>query len=175
MLKEAFSSAPILKHFDPTLETILETDASDYVTSGILSQRHPDPDNPEKTILHPVAFFSEKMSPAECNYGIGDKELLAIINALEKWHIYLHALPRPFLVLTDHHNLQTFRTKQLLIRRQACWAGFLTQYDFVIQLRPGKANGKADALTRRSRDLPREGDSRGRPVEALLPAKKFNL
>ena len=115
------------------------------------------------------------MSPAECNYGIGDKELLAIINALEKWHIYLHALPRPFLVLTDHHNLQTFRTKQLLIRRQACWAGFLTQYDFVIQLRPGKANGKADALTRRSGDLPREGDSRSRPIKTLLLAKKFFL
>ena len=82
-LKSRFCSAPILKHFNPTLETILETDASDYVVSGILSQRHPDPLTGD-SILHPVAFLSEKMTPAECNYGIGDKELLAIIACLEK-------------------------------------------------------------------------------------------
>ena len=93
-LKARFCSAPVLKHFDPTLETILETDASDYVVSGILSQRHPDPANPDgRGTLHPVAFLSEKMSPAECNYGIGDKELLAIIACLEKWHMYLHGVP----------------------------------------------------------------------------------
>ena len=90
----AFTSAPILRHFDPNLETILECNASDYVVSGILSQKHPhyDPNTTEKTrfTLHPVAFMSEKMSPAECNYGIDDKELLAIVVALEKWHIYLH-------------------------------------------------------------------------------------
>ena len=71
-LKVRVGSAPILKHFDPTLETILETDPSDYVVSGILSQRHPDPVKPDcRGSLHPVAFLSEKMSPAECNYGIG--------------------------------------------------------------------------------------------------------
>ena len=72
--------------------------------------------------LHPVAFMSQKMSPAECNYGIGDKELLAIVVALEKWHIYLHQLPHAFTIMTDHHNLQTFSTKALLSRCQACWA-----------------------------------------------------
>ena len=71
-LKTVFTSAPILRHFDPDLETILETDASDYVISGVLSQKHPDPDT-EKLILHPVAFMSEKMSLVECNYGIGDR------------------------------------------------------------------------------------------------------
>ena len=89
-LKKAFTSAPILRHFDPKLETLVETDASDYVTSGILSQKYLENG---KLLLHPVAFISEKRTPAECNYGIGDKELLAIINALEKWHIYLHQLP----------------------------------------------------------------------------------
>ena len=67
--------------------------------------------------MHPVAFLSEKMSPAECNYGIGDKELLAILACLEKWHMYLHGVP--FLIYTDHHNLQNFVTKALLNRRQA--------------------------------------------------------
>ena len=101
-LKECFCTAPILKHFDPTLETILETDASDYVVLGILSQKHMENG---KLILHPVAYLSEKMTPAEYNYGIGDKELLAIVASLKKWHIYLHALPKPFTIYTDHHNL----------------------------------------------------------------------
>ena len=84
-LKSRFCSAPVLKHFDSTLETILETDASDYVVSGILSQRHPDPAKPQsRGTMDPAAFLSEKMYPAECNYGIGDKELLAMIACLEK-------------------------------------------------------------------------------------------
>jgi len=156
-LKKAFTSAPVLRHFDPDLETLVKTDASDYMTSGILSQKHPENG---KLVLYPVAFISEKMTPAECNYGIGDKELLAIINALEKWHIYLHLLPQLFTILTDHHNLQTFTTKALLSRCQARWAQEIAQYDFKILFRPGKDNGKADALTRRSRDLPEEGDDR---------------
>lgn len=64
--------------------------------------------------MHPVAYISEKMCPAGYNYGIGDKELLAVIVALTKWRIYLHALPRPFSIFTDHHNLQFFATKSLL-------------------------------------------------------------
>ena len=87
-LKMAFTSAPILRHFDPDLETILECDASDYVVSSVLLQKHPhhDRNTTEKTwfTLHPVAFMSEKMSPVECNYGIDDKELLAIVVCLEK-------------------------------------------------------------------------------------------
>jgi len=104
------------------------------------------------------------MTPAECNYGIGDKELLAIINALEKWHIYLYQLPRLFMIRTDHHNLQTFTTKALLSCQQARWVQDIAQYDFKILFHPGKYNGKADALTRRSGDLPEEGDDRARPI-----------
>ena len=124
-LKSHFCSAPILKHFDPALDTILETDASNYVVLGILSQCHPDLST-ENSILHPVAFLYEKMTPAECNYGIGDKELLAIIAFLEKWHMYLHGTS--FTIYTDHHNLQNLGTKALLYRRQARWAGLMAQF-----------------------------------------------
>ena len=115
-LKESFCTAPILKHFDPTLETILETDISDYVVSGILRQKHVENGKP---VLHPVTCLSDKMSPAECNYCIGDKELLKIIACLKKWHIYLHALRKPFIIYTNHYNLYTFSTKSLLNQRQA--------------------------------------------------------
>ena len=126
-----------------------------------------------KTVLHPVAFLSEKMSPTECNYGIGDKELLAIVVWLEKWHIYLHSLKSPFVIFTDHHHLQNFMTKSLLNRRQARWAGLFAQYHFLITFRPGNKNGKADALTRWSGDLLKEGDDCAGPFQAMLPAKKF--
>ena len=102
--------------------------------SVILSQKHLEH---VKLVLHPVGYLSEKMSPAECKYGIGDKELLAIVACFEKWHIYLHALPKAFTICTDRHNLQTFSIEALLNRRQAQWAGTLLQYDFIIAFRPG--------------------------------------
>ena len=77
-LKASFTSAPILLHFDYEKATVVETDASDYVAAGVLSQ--PD----DKGVLRPVAFFSEKHSPAECNYEIYDKELLAIVRSFEE-------------------------------------------------------------------------------------------
>ena len=170
-LKSRFCSALIFKYFNPTLDTILETDTFDYIVSSILSQRHPDPSTGNST-LHPVTFLFEKMTARECNYGIGDKELLAIIVCLEKWHMYLHGTP--FTIYTDHHNLQNLVTKALLNRRQARWAGLMAQYEFQILFRPVKANGKADALTRRFGDLPKERDRRGRPFQAILYHTRFS-
>ena len=57
---------------------MVETDASDYVAAGILSQLHGD-------VWKPVAYFLKKMSPAECNYEIYDKELLAVVKPFELW------------------------------------------------------------------------------------------
>lgn len=67
----------MLKHFDREREAILETDSSDYVKGGVLSQYD------DQGVLHPMAFYSKNMVPAECNYEIYDKELLAIIRCLE--------------------------------------------------------------------------------------------
>ena len=72
-LKQRVCEAPILRHFDPNEQCFVETNSSNYVNAGVLSQ----PNN--NSILHPVAFFSRQMSPAKCNYEIYDKELLAII------------------------------------------------------------------------------------------------
>ena len=106
---------------------------------------------------------------------MGDKELLAIMLALEKWHMYLHQLPRPFTIIIDHYNLQAFATKALLSRRQARWAPELAQYNFEITLRPGAQNGKAKALTRRFGNDPEEGHDRAHPVQAYIAAEKFSL
>ena len=94
--------APILQHYNPELETVVETDASDFVVSGILSQYHHDPQGSGRRLLHPVAFYSRRMTPAECNYEIHDKKLLAIMACFEEWRRYLIGTQLPFISFTDH-------------------------------------------------------------------------
>ena len=94
-LKIAFTTAPILRDFDHDCEIIVDTDASDYVSASILSQYDDD------GILHPVAFFLKKYSPAECNYEIYDKELMAIVRCFEKWRPELEGALHPIQVLFD--------------------------------------------------------------------------
>ncbi|KAG0161665.1 hypothetical protein PDIDSM_2097, partial [Penicillium digitatum] len=138
-LKKAFTSAPVLKAFDWSKEIVLETDASDFVSAGVLSQYD------DAGILHPIAFFSKKHSAAECNYEIYDKELLAIIRCFEEWRPELEGTPSPVKVITDHRNLEYFTTTKLLNRRQARWSEFLSRFNFKIT---------------RSEDIPKEGDER---------------
>lgn len=166
VLREKFTSDLVLRHFNPDKKIVVETDASDYMSAGILSQFD------ECNILRPVAFFSRKHLPAECNYEIYDKELLAIITAFEEWRPELEGSKYPVEVLSDHKNLEWFMTTKQLSRRQARWSEFLSRFDFKITYRPGKQGEKPDALTRRSGDLPtEEGDERLRQQrQAVLKA-----
>ena len=153
-LKDAFTSAPILQHFDYEKAIVIETDASDYVSAGVLSQ-HDD-----NGVLRPVAFFSKKHSPAECNYEIYDTELLEIVRSFEEWRPHLIDAPQPIRVLMDHKNLEYFATKWQLNQREVRWSGFMVQFPWYAEYRPGRLGGKPDALTRRFEDLPKEGDER---------------
>ena len=107
------TSAPVLRYFNPARPAFLETDSSDYVTGGVLLQE----DN--EGILHPVAFYSYKMVPVECNYEIYNKELLAIVKAFENWRPELEGSSVPVKILTDYRGLEYFQTKRILTRRQA--------------------------------------------------------
>ncbi|MBW0573809.1 hypothetical protein O181_113524, partial [Austropuccinia psidii MF-1] len=140
-LKEAFTTAPILSHFNPSLPTIVETDASDYALGAVLSQV-------SDSGKHPIAFDSRKLIPAELNYEIHDKELLGIVWALKRWRAFLLSLSSPFEVLTDHSSLQYFMTSKVLTRRQARWAEFLSEFHFSITYRPGCLATLPDALSR---------------------------
>ena len=145
-LKSRVLEAPILCHFDREKQCYLETDSSDTVNGGVLSQKQDD------GLLHPIAFFSKNMSPAECNYEIYDKELLAIIRCFEQWRPELEATDLPVKIFTDHKSLEYFMTTKKLTRRQVRWSEFLSQYNFVILYQSGAQNVKADALTRRPND-----------------------
>ncbi len=71
----------------------------------VISQRSPTDDR-----VHPCAFLSHRLSPAERNYDIGNRELLAVKLALEEWRHWLEGSGVPFIVWTDHKNLEYIRT-----------------------------------------------------------------
>ena len=141
-LIKVFTTAPVLRHFNPEELTIVETDASDFALGGILSQRH-------EGRLHPIAFHSRKFTEAEINYDTADQELLAIVDCFKRWRRYLEGARHQVQVISDHQNLELFQTTKVLNRRQARWAQELAGYDFKIFFRPGRQNGKADYLSRR--------------------------
>ena len=142
-LQLAFTSAPILKHFQPELPITIEADASDYALCCILSQPSPQGD------LHPVCYYSRKFSAAELNYPIYDKELLAVVAGFKHWRVYVEGAQHLVQVFTDHKNLEYFSTARTTSRRHSRWAATLAAYDYKITYRKGTANGKADAFSRR--------------------------
>lgn len=152
-LKRLFTTAPILTQFDPERETVVEADSSGYAVGGVLSQYD------DEGLLRPCAYFSRKNTPAECNYEVHDKELLAIICCLKEWESELTSVQK-FRIITDHRNLRYFATLRRLTERQMRWADILSRYDFTLEYRPGKLAVRPDALSRREQDMPKEGDER---------------
>ena len=117
--QEAFESliyklthAPILAHYDRKKAVTIETDASKYITEEIISQIEDD------GFLRPIAFRSKSMGKSQCNYDVHDKELLAIILALEEWKRYVKGSRQRAKILTDHKNLVPFMTKKKINERQ---------------------------------------------------------
>ena len=90
------------------------------------------------------------MTETERNYDIYDREMLAIHDALKDWRHFLEGLPQPFEIWTDHQNLKFWQTAQNLSRRQARWAIFLADFNFVLVHKPGSSNTRADPLSRLS-------------------------
>ena len=119
----------------------VETDTSDFVMGAVLSQQQRD------RTWRPVAFISKSLNPAERNYKIYDKELLAVMHALYEWSDYLKGAKEQIEILTDHQNLTYFRKPQNINQRQARWVLDLQEYNFILKHRPGKTNTKADALS----------------------------
>ena len=109
-LKACFTSAPILKHFDPALPIHIEADASDFAIGETLSQY-------SGKNLYSIAFLSRKLSPTEQNYEIYDKEMLVIVNCFKQWRHYLEEANHPITVYSDYKNLEYFTTTKQLNRR----------------------------------------------------------
>lgn len=150
-LKDHFTSAPVLATYDPELQIVMETDASDFALGACLSQKH------DKQ-LRPIAYHSRTFSPAELNYDVHDKELLAIVAACKQWRHYLEGAKHVVQIWTDHKNLTSFTSTKILNRRQVRWSEELSTLKFNITYRKGSENARADALSRRQ-------DYSGKPTE----------
>ena len=88
--------------------SIIKANLSDYITKGILSQYNKD------GVLHPIIYFLKQLNPAEYNYEIYNKELLAIIKYFKQWQFKLKGTRFLIKVFSNYKNLQYFTTiKQL--------------------------------------------------------------
>jgi len=143
--KGSVTSAPVLISLDPTKPFRIKADSSDFATGVVLSQISSQDEK-----WHPVAFLSKSLSPVEQNYKIHDKEMLAIIRALQEWRHFIEGAEHQCEIWTDHKNLEYFKTAKQLNRRQAQWSLYLSRFDFALHHKPGKSMGKPDALSRRS-------------------------
>lgn len=138
-VKEALTTPPCLIIFDHTKPTVVRADASDHAIGATLLQDHGQG-------FQPVAFESRKLTPAERNYPVHERELLSIIHALIIWRHYLEGIR--FTVITDHESLKYLMTQPHLSKRQARWMERLQNFDFEVQYKPGSSNVVADALSK---------------------------
>ena len=143
MLKEAFTTAPVLMHWIPGSPLIIEMDMSDYTLTTILSTV-----SLMDNEVYPIAFHSCTFMPPKLNYNVHDKELLAIFEASKIWCHYLKVSLTLIDVVMDHKNLEYFSTTKLLTHHQVCWSEFLCQLNHAIRFCPSHLGTKPDALTR---------------------------
>ncbi|MBW0461427.1 hypothetical protein O181_001142 [Austropuccinia psidii MF-1] len=125
LLKDSFTTAPILSYFNPSLSAIVETDASDYSLVAVISRFNDSGKNP-------IEFDSHKLLPAELNYEIHDKKLLEVVWALKPWRDFLLSLSHYFEVLTDHFSLQYFMSSKVITCHQAHWDELFSEFQLTI-------------------------------------------
>ena len=143
--KEFLASSPVLVHFDQGKPLVLSCDASPYGIGAVLSHKFDDGSE------HPVAFASRSLSPAEHKYAQIDKEGLAIIFGVKRFHQYL--LGRKFTIYSDHKPLEHLfgrsrAVPSLASARIQRWALTLGAYNYEICYKPGKDQASADLLSR---------------------------
>jgi len=142
-VKKLLHSATLLVHYDPDKEITLSCDASPYGVGAVLS--HVMEDGLEK----PVGFVSRTLTAAEKGYSQLDKEGLAIVFAVKRFHQYLYG--RVSKIYTDHKPLMSLFSETKCIpplasARVQRWALTLSAYQYTIVYRAGKDNANADAL-----------------------------
>ncbi|KAF1318124.1 Pol protein, partial [Globisporangium splendens] len=141
-VKRSLREAPVLALPNHDKPFHVVCDASDYAIGCALMQH--DDEGHERV----VSYQSRQLRPAERNYPVHDKELLAMKYSLVKFRVYLLGEER-FAIYTDHASLRTAVKTPHLSQRMARWFSFFAEYNFVVHYKPGKTNILADALSRR--------------------------
>ena len=143
--KKLLQSANLLVHFQPDLELILASDASDYGVGAVLS--HQMVDGAER----PIGYVSRLLNKAERGYSTIEKEALAIIFGVKKFNQFLYG--QKFTIQTDHKPLEELFNEKKEVPQQASprvqrWALTLAAYEYKIAYKAGTTNANADALSR---------------------------
>ena len=143
--KEKLVSPNLLVHFDPALPVKVAGDASAYGVGAVMS--HVMPDNTER----PIAFASRTLSSSERNYSQVEKEALALVFAVKRFHTYLFG--RKFILVTDHKPLTIILGPKkgipvMAAARLQRWALILSAYSYEIEFRPTDSHANADGLSR---------------------------
>ncbi|XP_075527109.1 uncharacterized protein LOC142559392 [Dermacentor variabilis] len=156
-LSRAIAETARLRLPDLTKKFVVQTDASDLGLGAVLLQEFDG-------VLHPLAFASRALLPAEKNYSVTEKECLAIVFALRKFDVYLDGTK--FVVQTDHSALSWLMRLREHAGRLARWALLIQHYDISVQYRKGSTNVVADALSRAPLPHPADAGGERRKTEA---------
>ena len=145
----------VLQSADFTKPFILHTDASDIASGAALLQE-------QDGVLHPIAYHSAKFNKHQKNYSTVEKELLAIINSIQKFRHYLQGSSQPLSVFTDHNPLTFLQRNKFTNQRLLRWSLMLQPYAIQINHIKGSDNCLADALSR-----PPDGSQGSLPIPTL--------
>jgi hypothetical protein len=138
-LKAKLSMAPVLRGPNWALPFHISTDASDTAIGGVLGKK-------EDQQSYAIYFVSKNLSPAELNYTVTEKEFLAVVHAINKFHHYITGYK--VFVHTDHSAIRFLMNKPITNGRVTRWLLLLQEFNITVLDRPGKENLVVDFLSR---------------------------
>lgn len=166
-LQDKLISAPILKFPNFDFKFILTTDSSRIALGYILSQKDC------KGREHVIAYGGRSLKASEKNYGITELECLSVIDAIDKYYVYL--THQPFTIVTDHFAIKYIQNFKHQNPRLLRWSLKLQNLDFTVEYKQGSKNTAADCLSRRQYPPQKEDTNDNQPLDLSDPSEIIEI